>query len=238
MKIAICDFELKTLDIIKAFVAKIDNLWELPFKILSYENPFDMLAYYSRYKDIDIILLNVEMQSGYDVAKELRKLDKKVEIFFLGKTTKMAIKGYSVNASYYLLKPIQNQVLQYVLNKAISNVLSMHTKFFWNKSGERVDKIYFFEIKWIETYQRKTLISTVSGKYISGTTMREHMERLQNNGFVQVHSSYIVNLEYIRNITRNTITLRDGEIIPISKKRKREFLNTIEQFYNTKIISL
>ncbi len=203
MKIAICDFELKTLDIIKAFVAKIDNLWELPFKILSYENPFDMLAYYSRYKDID-----------------------------------MAIKGYSVNASYYLLKPIQNQVLQYVLNKAISNVLSMHTKFFWNKSGERVDKIYFFEIKWIETYQRKTLISTVSGKYISGTTMREHMERLQNNGFVQVHSSYIVNLEYIRNITRNTITLRDGEIIPISKKRKREFLNTIEQFYNTKIISL
>lgn len=115
MKIAICDFELKTLDIIKAFVAKIDNLWELPFKILSYENPFDMLAYYSRYKDIDIILLNVEMQSGYDVAKELRKLDKKVEIIFLGKTTKMAIKGYSVNASYYLLKPIQNQVLQMYL---------------------------------------------------------------------------------------------------------------------------
>lgn len=84
----------QVLDIIKAFAAKIGNLWKLPFKILSYENPFDMLAYYSRYKDIDIILLNVEMQSGYDVAKELRKLDKKVEIIFLVKTTKMAIKGY------------------------------------------------------------------------------------------------------------------------------------------------
>ena len=197
-----------------------------------------MLAYYSRYRDIDIILLNVEMKSGYDVAKELRKLDKKVEIIFLGKTTKMAVKGYSVNASYYLLKPIQNRVLQYILNKSINNVLSMHTKFFWNKSGERVDKIYYFEIKWIETYQRKTLISTINGKYISGTTMKEHIERLHNSGFVQVHSSYIVNLEYIRNITGNTITLRDGEIIPISKKRKREFLNTIEQFYNTKIVSL
>lgn len=238
MKIAICDFELRTLELIKNFVADTDTLGVQPFKILSYENPFDMLAYYSRYRDIDIILLNVEMKSGYDVAKELRKLDKKVEIIFLGKTTKMAVKGYSVNASYYLLKPIQNQVLQYILNKSINNVLSMHTKFFWNKSGERVDKIYYFEIKWIETYQRKTLISTINGKYISGTTMKEHIERLHNSGFVQVHSSYIVNLEYIRNITGNTITLRDGEIIPISKKRKREFLNTIEQFYNTKIVSL
>ena len=87
MKIAICDFELRTLELIKNFVADTDTLGDQPFKILSYENPFDMLAYYSRYRDIDIILLNVEMKSGYDVAKELRKLDKKVEIIFLGKTT-------------------------------------------------------------------------------------------------------------------------------------------------------
>ena len=175
MKIAICDFELSTLELIKNFVADTDTLGDQPFKILSYENPFDMLAYYSRYRDIDIILLNVEMKSGYDVAKELRKLDKKVEIIFLGKTTKMAVKGYSVNASYYLLKPIQNQVLQYILNKSINNVLSMHTKFFWNKSGERVDKIYYFEIKWIETYQRKTLI--VSAKYCYAA----HESRLHQN---------------------------------------------------------
>lgn len=84
MKIAICDFELRTLELIKNFVADTDTLGDQPFKILSYENPFDMLAYYSRYRDIDIILLNVEMKSGYDVAKELRKLDKKVEIIFLG----------------------------------------------------------------------------------------------------------------------------------------------------------
>lgn len=76
MKIAICDFELRTLELIKNFVADTDTLGDQPFKILSYENPFDMLAYYSRYRDIDIILLNVEMKSGYDVAKELRKLDK------------------------------------------------------------------------------------------------------------------------------------------------------------------
>ena len=82
MKIAICDFELKTLDIIKAFVAKIDNLWELPFKILSYENPFDMLAYYSRYKDIDIILLNVEMQSGYDVFNDLLRISTSEDVSF------------------------------------------------------------------------------------------------------------------------------------------------------------
>ena len=53
--------------------------------------------------------------------------------------------------------------------------------------------------------------------------MKEHIERLHNSGFVQVHSSYIVNLEYIRNITGNTITLRDGEIIPISKRERENF---------------
>lgn len=47
MKIAICDFELRTLELIKNFVADTDTLGDQPFKILSYENPFDMLAYYS-----------------------------------------------------------------------------------------------------------------------------------------------------------------------------------------------
>ena len=54
----------------------------------------------------------------------------------------MAVKGYSVNASY-LLKPIQNQVLQYMLNKSINNVLSMHTKFF----GIKRVKIKFIILK-------------------------------------------------------------------------------------------
>ena len=45
MKIAICDFELRTLELIKNFVADTDTLGDQPFKILSYENPFVSAKY-------------------------------------------------------------------------------------------------------------------------------------------------------------------------------------------------
>lgn len=97
------------------------------------------------------------------------------------------------------------------MNTVIEEKQKEDQKFFINKTNARIDKIYYSEIKYIETFGRHTLIHTVHGVYESYITMRNHLKLLENSGFVQSHSGYIVNLNFIKSISERAVLLRDGE---------------------------
>lgn len=75
------------------------------------------------------------------------------------------------------------------------------------------------EDKEIYTY---TLIHTISGDYISYKSMKEHQGKLNNN-FIRCHSSYIVNMEYIKDYQGYEINLLNNDKIWVSKNRRKEF---------------
>lgn len=57
----------------------------------------------------DLLFLDILLQTettGMDVAKEIRKTNKRVGIVFLTKSTHFAIDGYKVDAIDYIVKPL------------------------------------------------------------------------------------------------------------------------------------
>lgn len=59
------------------------------------------------------------------------------------------------------------------------------------------------------------------------------MEReLQDKGFVRCHTSYIVNLYYVKNVKVKSleIELITGEIIPISQPKRKEFMEQLAEY--------
>ena len=60
--------------------------------------------------------------------------------------------------------------------------------------------------------------------------MKEHLARLNGYGFVQVHSAYIVNINFIKSILSDVIILRDGEHIALSKKRRKIFIEIVQNY--------
>lgn len=58
--------------------------------------------------NFDILLLDILMPSynGIEVAQEVRKSDENLAILFITSTPQYAIKGYTVNALSYILKPL------------------------------------------------------------------------------------------------------------------------------------
>lgn len=235
MKVAVCDKDIDLIRNIDNVLKEIGKRTEFPLSVFLYTNPFEMLAHFSNYRDLDILIVNIEMEHSFDVAKELRKLDKRIKIIFIAQKGNMAIKGYAVNASYYFLKPVNITVFEKVLTKLINEVMSESMRFVLIRNKDRLDKIYFNEIKYIETCQRKTIIHTIQEKYVSNITMKVHLDRLQDYGFVQVHSGYIVNIDFIKNVLTDKIILRDGEKIALSKKRKKLFMKTINNYFSNNV---
>lgn len=47
-------------------------------------------------------------------------------------------------------------------------------------------------------------------------------ESLSEQSFFRIHKSYVVNLKHIRNIFKDTVTLENGEELPLSRHRSKE----------------
>ena len=57
---------------------------------------------------------------------------------------------------------------------------------------------------------------TVSDVYRSRIALAKFAEQLDET-FIKVHRSYIVGLKYIKKISRNDITMLNGDVLPISR---------------------
>nr|WP_246596295.1 LytTR family DNA-binding domain-containing protein [Bacillus alkalicola] len=81
-----------------------------------------------------------------------------------------------------------------------------------------VDRIVYFE-----SYQKKTFIYTEEGCYTSKYPLKTLEQRLSEN-FIRIHRSYIVNIAYISQISRNissnlevTLYMQENTLLPISQ---------------------
>ena len=233
MKIAVCDSDKVFLNKVEVILQKLSKNNEVPYITFKYENSYELLAYFSNYKDFDIVLLGFDnmKKNGYETAVDIRKIDSKVKIILVSDVIQFAIKGYDIQISKFLQKPVKDFQLLQVLNTVIEEKQKEDQKFFINKTNARIDKIYYSEIKYIETFGRHTLIHTVHGVYESYITMRNHLKLLENSGFVQSHSGYIVNLNFIKSISEKTVLLRDGEKVILSQKRKTSFIKAFNTYY-------
>lgn len=232
MKVLMCDDQKEFLIRLEKALDNILSDMEITFYLISFTDPEEALKYIVEYTDIDVVFMDILMgdKNGYEIAKQIRIISPKSKIIFLSTTTAYALKGYTIRATRYLVKPIKKTELFAVLNEVVAELQFDNDNFIVEKNDFGIHKLYFNEIIYIETCKRNTLIHTISGDYISYKSMKEHQGRLNNN-FIRCHSSYIVNMEYIKDYQGYEINLLNNDKIWVSKNRRKEFLHTLTKFY-------
>lgn len=148
---------------------------------------------------------------------------------FLTSITKYALKGYEINAARYLVKPITIFQLKSILPKMIIEI-EADNGYYIEQNDDGIYKIYFSDIKYIETYGRNTLVHIKDYDVLSYKSMKMHMSNL-NNQFIRCHAAIIVNLKYVAQMGKTDLILTTGESIPLSKNRKREFKEAFLNYY-------
>ncbi len=86
------------------------------------------------------------------------------------------------------------------------------------------------EISFIERDKRVTQIHTDQGNVITTMKISEVYTYLDHSKFVLCHNSFIVNLEKVRIFNRSEITLRSGEVIPISRSHWKSTKETFDNW--------
>lgn len=164
----------------------------------------------------DILFLDIQLAegTGFDL---LNKVDFAGKVIFVTAFDEFAFRAFEINALDYLLKPISQERLQETINKikdtpdkSKTENLNDTIKYKYTDRILVMDKslirfILLDTINVISAARDYSMIETLDGKKsIIMRSMGEWENRLPHEHFVRIHRSYIVNMNHIERILRNS----------------------------------
>lgn len=220
ISIAICDDQQVDIDYLYSILLKWSKEKNIKIDITSCKSSEEYLFKYEHSPIFDILLLDIQMKDidGIQLAKEIRKSNKTVQIIFITGYEDYISNGYDVAALHYLLKPVKPEKLFEVLDKAVAK-LNKHEEYLLIRKNNDFIKTPLSLITYIEANAHKTIINTIDDK-IESTTSISKIESQLNSGFIKCHRSYIVNIKYIHKITKTDVILDNNYLIPLSRRQK------------------
>lgn len=177
---------------------------------------------------IDLLFLDIEMPyiTGIEFLKNVTDPPK---VIFTTAYERYAIQGYELDVLDYLLKPISADRFLKAVNKAYDYFQSKQNSdepYFFVKTDNKLEKIQFTEILFVEAMENYVAIYTKDKKIITHSTLKAVQEKLPVNQFIQPHKSYLVNINCINAIEGNVLHVSKYEV-PVSKYQKEEVLEKI-----------
>lgn len=215
-KIAICDDS----DADRQYVLNMVNVWAAQTSHVVHTDTFssaeNFLFHYSEESDYDILLLDIEMEAmdGVTMAKQLRKSNDTVQIVFITGYSDYISEGYDVAALHYLMKPVREEKLCSVLDRAAEK-LARNEKVLNLESGGEMVRVPVYQIRYADVFGNYVTIHALSDVTVKMTL--GELEKQLDERFYRAGRSCVVNLTQISRVTRTEIKLNDGTAIPLPR---------------------
>lgn len=210
--------------------------------------------------DPDVVFLDIQMpkMDGLTLARKLLKYKQRLIIVFATAFDEHAIHAFEVNAVDYILKPFDeervdktirkikdrllnpnntevSQLIKKILSEERANVSGGKISKLAVQSGESVVLIDPTDIVYIQKESREVIIKTVKNQYFTKHTLQVLEKKLENYPFFRTHRSYLVNLNYIKemipwfNGAYNVIMNDDkASEVPVSRAYVKELRDELE----------
>jgi DNA-binding LytR/AlgR family response regulator len=170
--------------------------------------------------DPDLIFLDINMprMSGIQFLKSSTNLPMVIMTTAYGQ---YALEGFEMSVVDYLLKPFSLDRFVKACSKALE-LKSLkqkiyisekeHVDYFFVKCDGRIEKVLYEDLICIESMANYITLHTPKAKLIVYLTVKGMLEQLRSDKFLQVHKSYIVNVDWINAIEGNILHLGNKRI--------------------------
>lgn len=215
-KIAVCDDS----EADRQYILHMVNRWAVSAGHMVHTDMFSsaesFLFHYAEESDYDILLLDIEMgaMDGVTMAKQLRRDNDTVQIIFITGYSDYISEGYEVAALHYLMKPVKEEKLCSVLERAAAKLSRNEKVFNFESCGEMV-RVPIYQIRYAD----------VSGNYVTIHALLDvtvkmtlsELEKQLDERFYRAGRSVIINLTQIARVTKKEIKLSDGTAIVLPR---------------------
>ena len=226
IKLAFCDDETSTLDELRLLFDQYAAQRHRKMECTAFRGSLELLAKIERGIRFDVVFLDVLMpgENGMDAAAEIRKYDHNVKIIFLTSSAEFAVQSYTVGAYYYLLKPICREKIFDLLDAVIATCDKEQTEGLVLRCKNGITRVELKQLEYCEVIHRTLFIYLTDGRVLESVgSLDELSKQLESyGGFLRPHRSYLVNLDYVQNLSYKAITMACRTKIPIPRGKYQE----------------
>ncbi len=163
-------------------------------------------------------------------AQILREHDHFEEIVLISDNIETAYEAYFVEAYRVMRPPISSKAVCEAIDSFRKKKLSRRVVLI--KNGTNRLTLPMNEIVYVSSVNRETSIATKNGKIPATIPLFQIAAQLSDEFFFACHRSYVINMSNIRSVSKtiDKLYMTNGDEIPISRRRKTEFVAARESF--------
>ncbi len=236
LRVGIVEDDAKYHLIIKGYLDSYAKDKEIEFQVRCFDNGLDFLETYDG--NYDFLFRDIERPQidGLQVCSRLREKDAYLPIIIISHSASYAVKGYTVDAFGYVLKPIVPFDFYFLLDKVINRISENKKDYLVISNKSRLKRIDTDDILYLEVSSDTIKIKTKEERIEVRGKIKDYEKKLSSDFFFRCSNSFLVNLKYCRNVNigESTITIGD-KIISISRPKKKEFLDCLAGYLKEEI---
>ena len=217
IKIAFCDDDMEVLHQMNELLDRYRVERNEDITYAAFQSPFELLTEIEKGIRPDILFLDVVMpgQNGMDVAKEIRQYDMNMKIIFLTSSPEFAVECF-----FRLMDAVLAEC-----EKKKKNSLILRSK-------DGITRIDLQQLEYCEVLGRKLLFHLENGAVLESAGSLDDLagQLMQYSNFFRPHRSFLVNMEYIQNISSRSIKMVNDAEIPIPHGKCSEIKNTYMEY--------
>ena len=222
--IGICDDGIEVCQFIEKIIKEFSKTYSERLNVSVWYKGEDLKEYLEEGHSLDLLYLDIELfrLSGIDVAEYIRNRmeDRRMQIVYISGKQSYAQKLFKTQPMDFLVKPISKIQIEESLKLALHLLKEKAGRFRFER-GKEVHYILYPDILYFCSHGRKIQIVTKAGKEEYYGKLNEISMQLPKE-FLRIHSSFLVNTEWIASYSYEQIVLENGEILNVSQKYRSE----------------
>lgn len=247
LKIAVVEDEKVHADVLICYLKAWLKENKVDFRIREFPNAAAFLFEWEQNQAWDALFFDIQMPglNGIELARRIRKENRKVGLVFVTGLTDYLLEGYEVEALHYLIKPVDAAKTASCMERIIARrreqerqeaILTEARELVKGEKGSRVAlRLVPEDIVYIEAAAHNTELHMREKCYVVREGINVWRKRLSEDAFCSCHRSYLVNLLHVARLEKESVILDDGRQIPLSRNNYREVNLAFIRFYSNRM---
>ena len=228
LQVAICDDEKHVCSELETALGKMLLECNVSHEIDVFSSAENLCSAIESQTQYDLVFLDIEFAeneiNGVEAGRIIRGGGgSHVAIVFISWEKEYSLQLHKLHPFDFLLKPLDYEEVR----QLVRSFLSQHhitTEDFTYKSRTETRRVKIRDIVYAESSNRTVTLHLSGGSKESfyGILKDVFAEQLQKANFLHIHVSYAVNYQYVSALTRSSVRLSSGTVLPVSKQKKDE----------------